>query len=324
MPTTINDDLRQFLASAGFFPRNDATHAVLTDAVRIGLMAPGPERDRRKQAWHNAQWFRVSNSAAQGAAEIYIYDSIGAEEDMTGIGAEGFREELEQIPRGRPINVRLNSPGGNVWAGASIYRQLNNRKDDVTCYVDGTAASIAAVIACAGKTTVIRRDARMMIHACSAWCQGNSRDMRECGDKLEAHDRAIAGIISDKTGTSQDEVMAILDRGEPYWMDAGTAIRFGIADSIGDAPLPSSPENNAAVAALQSQIQTIGQALDTERRSRITEAVRACVDSGCLPASTEATWIERAMKDESIVKDLFELTPPTFDPPPIVCPRRLV
>lgn len=177
-------------------------------------------------------WLFVRNEASSPNAEIYIYNSIGKSlYDEGGTSADDFRRELEQIPRGRPINVRLNSPGGNVWDGMAIYRQLNNRKEDVTCYVDGTAASITAIIACAGKKTKVHKGSTMMVHASESICGGNKTNMRISMEKLEAHDRAIAGIIADKTGKSQDEVMAILNQGE-LWMGGEAAIAFGLADEL--------------------------------------------------------------------------------------------
>ena len=77
-------------------------------------------------------------------AEIWIYDSIGAEHN--GITSKEFAENLKGLGLVDSINVYVNSDGGSVFDGYAIYESLRRHPAHITVYVDGLAASIASVI----------------------------------------------------------------------------------------------------------------------------------------------------------------------------------
>lgn len=176
-------------------------------------------------------WLSIQNAASGGdAAEIMIYDRIG--KDFLGdggIAAKEFGEALAQIPKGRSIRCRINSIGGNVWDGMAIYSLLKERREQVMCIVDGVAASIASVIACAGKRTVMPKNALMMVHAPYSFCEGDAAKMRAMADRLEAHKKAICSVYAEKTGKSDAEIAAVMDAGEK-WFTGEEAKAFGLCD----------------------------------------------------------------------------------------------
>src|SRR6266536_2578100 len=88
-------------------------------------------------------WYRIKAQA--GTAEIAIYEEIG----MWGITAGDFLAELKALDV-KQIDVRINSPGGDVWDGLAIYNSLRDHPAAVTTYVDGLAASAASIIVQAG------------------------------------------------------------------------------------------------------------------------------------------------------------------------------
>jgi ATP-dependent protease ClpP protease subunit len=113
-------------------------------------------------------------NAAGDPATVQIFDQIG--EDWyggSGLSAKQFSDVLNEIGNG-PLLVEINSPGGNVWDGLSIYNQLRGRKAPVTTRVVGIAASIASIIALAGDRVEMADAALMMIHDPSGMASGTS------------------------------------------------------------------------------------------------------------------------------------------------------
>jgi len=183
---------------------------------------------------NNYKWFTVKNAATTEATDIMIYDKIGKTwVGDDGIAAKDFAAALKDIPVNNEILVHINSRGGNVWDGVAIYGMLQGRKNKVTCQVEGVAASIAAIIACAGKKTVFLNGALGMIHPPSALPQDsmNASDCRDLADKLDVHAQSIASILAEKTGKTQAQCLAKMNEGET-WMSADDAVAFGLCNEI--------------------------------------------------------------------------------------------
>lgn len=175
-------------------------------------------------------WFTIQNKAASGPVEILIYDQIGKDWfSNDGISAKEFAQALAEIPKSSDIVVGINSPGGNVWDGLAIYHQLRARGDKVRTRVDGVAASIASVIALAGKLTV-PANALMMIHRAWGMAVGNAGDMLKLADDLKKHDEIIANIYSEKNGRPQAENLAAMEK--ETWFNGTEAKSFGLADDV--------------------------------------------------------------------------------------------
>lgn len=180
------------------------------------------------------KWFEVKNQAETKNSEILIYgDIVSSKWYDEDVSAVDFANALKGIPSDHEISVRINSRGGNVWAGMAIFQMLDNRGDKVVCHVDGVAASIASVIACAGKKTVINAGGLVMIHPPSAlpYDSLNADQCRKLADKLDKHAEAIAAVYAKKTGKSKEDMLAKMNEGET-WMTATDAKDFGIVNEI--------------------------------------------------------------------------------------------
>jgi len=177
------------------------------------------------------QWFSVKNLATEPAAEILIYDQIGKDWwSGEGIGAKDFIDEVNQIPKGRNITMRINSNGGNVHDGLAIYNYLQTRKDEVSCIVDGVAASIASIIALAGSSLEMPRNALMMIHEPWTMAEGNADEMRKAADALDKHRDSLVTIYEAKTGKSKAEIEAALKA--ETWFTGDEAKAFGLCNTV--------------------------------------------------------------------------------------------
>jgi ATP-dependent Clp endopeptidase proteolytic subunit ClpP len=172
-------------------------------------------------------YYAPANTAGDPAT-VQIFDQIG--EDWyggSGLSAKQFSDVLNEIGNG-PLLVEINSPGGNVWDGLSIYNQLRGRKAPVTTRVVGIAASIASIIALAGDRVEMADAALMMIHDPSGMASGTSEDMRKMAEALDQHAEVLVGVYHKKTGRSAESIRAAM-RAET-WFTTAEALAFGLVD----------------------------------------------------------------------------------------------
>jgi ATP-dependent protease ClpP protease subunit len=170
------------------------------------------------------------------STDMLIYDEIG----MWGVSAQDVADSLAEVKG--DVNVRLNSPGGDVFDGVAIYNMLADHPGNVTVTVDGLAASAASFIAMAGDTIRMNRASQMMIHDASGLCIGNAADMTDMAVLLDTISDTIAGIYADRTGTPAAAWRARMHA--ETWYDAAEAVEAGLATEM-TAP----GERDAAVAA---------------------------------------------------------------------------
>lgn len=163
-----------------------------------------------------------------GGAEILIYDFIGSDFFGDGVTAKGIKAELDELGLVSDIVVRINSPGGNVWDGVSIFNLLKNHEAQVHVEIDGLAASAASCIAMAGDLITMNEGSMMMIHNPWMLAMGDAGDMRKAADMLDKITSEFAGIYERRTGQSHDEVLQLMDA--ETWFTADEAISAGFAD----------------------------------------------------------------------------------------------
>lgn len=167
-------------------------------------------------------------------AEVLIYAPIGESIwDEDSVGARSFVKALKQL-KANTIALRINSPGGSVFDGNTIYNALIEHPAKITTYVDGLAASIATIIALAGDRIVMAPNGMMMIHNPSGGAFGTAEEMRKQADMLDKlRDNMISQYVA-KTGKTTDEISAAVDY--ETWLNAEEAVEFGLADEIAKEP----------------------------------------------------------------------------------------
>jgi ATP-dependent Clp endopeptidase proteolytic subunit ClpP len=159
--------------------------------------------------------------------EITMRGFIGDYEN--GISADDFRDVLAEHA-GQDVTIYLNSEGGSVTDGLSIFNAIASHDGKVTVHIDALAASIATVIAMAASTVKINSNGKFMIHRCWAAAVGNCQDFRSMADVMDLLDKDIAASYSEKTGKPESEMLALMDA--ETWMDAETALAAGFIDEI--------------------------------------------------------------------------------------------
>ena len=172
---------------------------------------------------------KVRNQSAT-EAEIVIYDSIGFDWwTGGGVTAKSFRDELKKIgDTVTKINVRINSPGGDVFDGIAIYNLLKQHKAKKIVYVDGLAASIASIIALAGDEIVMGEGALYMVHLPWTFAGGNRMELDNVVGRLIDIEDQMIGIYARRSKMDRAEIKALLEA--ETWMSADEAIENGFAD----------------------------------------------------------------------------------------------
>jgi len=161
---------------------------------------------------------------------VTIYEQIGESFWGGGFTARKLSAILRSIGKKKDVVVSINSPGGDVFEGVTIYNILAEHEGNVTIKIPGLAASAAAVIAMAGDTIKIAESGFIMIHNAWGCLCGNRHDMREAADIFEKFDSAIAGVFVARTGKELKEVNKLLDA--ETWMSGAEALDLGFADEI--------------------------------------------------------------------------------------------
>jgi ATP-dependent Clp protease protease subunit len=159
--------------------------------------------------------------------------------DEAGVDTADLVARLQEHVDAKTVGVRINSMGGSAFGGVALYNALQSHPGEVTCTVEGLAASAASLIAMAGKTCM-GRGTMMMIHPPATIAMGNAAEMRKTADVLDKIQAALGEIYSAKTGKSAEEINALINA--ETWMTGTEAVSSGFADEV----LGSEKEPDAA------------------------------------------------------------------------------
>ena len=139
---------------------------------------------------------------------------------------------LQSVDSSKDIQIYINSPGGSVYAGLGIYDTMQFVKPDVATICTGIAASMAAVLLCAGeagKRTALKHS-RVMIHQPMSGTQGQVSDMEIAVRETIKVKEELYTIISNHSGKPYDQVEKDSDR--DYWMKSDEAKEYGMIDEV--------------------------------------------------------------------------------------------
>jgi ATP-dependent Clp protease protease subunit len=139
---------------------------------------------------------------------------------------------LESNDSKRDIQIYLNTPGGSVYAGLGIYDTMQYINPDVATICTGMAASMGAVLLCAGekgKRTALTHS-RVLIHQPMGGAQGQASDIEITAREISKLKKELYDIISAHTGQTFKKVWKDSDR--DYWMTAAEAKEYGMIDEI--------------------------------------------------------------------------------------------
>lgn len=139
---------------------------------------------------------------------------------------------LDSIDPSRDIQIYVNSPGGSVYAGLGMYDTMQYINADVATICCGMAASMGAVLLCAGhagKRSALKHS-RVMIHQPLGGAQGQASDMLITVEEIQKLKKELYDIISSHSGQAFKKVEKDSDR--DYWMTSAEAKAYGMVDEV--------------------------------------------------------------------------------------------
>lgn len=177
-----------------------------------------------------------------------------------------FREELD-AHAGESIQVEINSPGGDVFAGFEIYNMLLAHRGSVRVRVTGMAASAASIVAMAADPGALCmcEASMMMIHNPWTWAGGNSTELREQADVLDMIRDVMVSCYMHRFSGEQTDLEAMLDR--ETWLTPQRAMEHGLCDEIETAE-DGSGEDTLSASAMAGRYAAMSRAQMEEIRER--------------------------------------------------------
>lgn len=188
------------------------------------------------------QFFNVIPNG--NVATILLYGEVGS---GRGVDAKEVVTELLMLANTyNRIEVRINSVGGDVFAGIAIYNALKGSTADITLYVDGLAASIAGVIALCGKPLYMSKHAKLMLHNVSGGAWGSAKELRETATLIEDLEKDLSAIVAGRLKMTAEQVCQQYFDGKDHWFTAEQAQQLGLIDGLFDGTEPDPVADNAS------------------------------------------------------------------------------
>ena len=185
----------------------------------------------------------IEFTAAGEITEIHVRGAIGTKFDPKTWNVTNTEQavlaELEKVPPGKKISVRVNSRGGDVGFALGVYNAFKRRRGDITTYNDGYALSAASIIMLGGSKVVSPKSSVWMIHRASACPAGNCNQLQKAADALKECDDAMAAVYAERTGKTKAEMLALMDK--ETWMSGDKARQMGFADDDPEVETDSRP-----------------------------------------------------------------------------------
>lgn len=170
--------------------------------------------------------------AGKDEATVWLYDVIVSDDYWGGVSAINLAKELAALRDVPTVHLRINSPGGDVFAGRAMETIIREHPGKVIAHIDGYAASAASYVALAADEKRIASGAMYMIHKAWTLGWGNSDDLLKTAALLEQIDESLVKTYAEATGQDVDQIRDWM-RAET-WFSAEDAVKYGFADSIAE------------------------------------------------------------------------------------------
>lgn len=169
----------------------------------------------------------------ENEAEVFLYEAVVSDEAEAefwgGVAPQPFVKALRGI-KAETIHLRINSPGGSVFAARAIEQALREHPAKVVAHIDGLAASAATFIAMAADEIVISPGSLFMIHKAWSIAFGNADDMMETAGLLEKIDGTLVDTYAARTGGDKAQISDWM--AAETWFTADEAVQHGFADKV--------------------------------------------------------------------------------------------
>lgn len=183
----------------------------------------------------------IIRETSEGTARIPIADmmfqrrEVWLTGEITSEVADAVISQILHLDAEDPdaeITMYIDSPGGSVTAGLSIYDVMQAVSADIHTVCVGTAASMAAVLFAAGDRREILRHGEVMIHdpLVSGGISGSALAVQDKSDRLMAKRKVLSGILAQHTGKNIKQIYKVTAK--DTYFGAEEAVAFGLADAV--------------------------------------------------------------------------------------------
>lgn len=166
---------------------------------------------------------------ARTEATVYVYDEIS----WWGVTAENFVSQLNDLMDVPTINVRVNSPGGDVFEAIAMQTAMAQHPANIIVHVDGIAASAASVFIRGANKRIISDGGFLMIHQAMSGVYGNAKELLSVGKALNKIDKSIINSYIKLTGVDRETVTEWVKA--ETWFSAEEAKEHGFVDEVFEA-----------------------------------------------------------------------------------------
>lgn len=182
-------------------------------------------------------WYRlVKADSDSGTSTLHVFGPIGG---WFGVNSEDFAADLADVPG--PLNVHINSGGGDAFEGITIANLLRAHPSTVHGVVTGLAASAASIIAMGCDALTMSPGSQLMIHRAMTSVYGNRDDMAEVMDMLERMDTSLAGLYQARAGGDLADWENAMQK--ETWYTPDEAVAAGLADHIAEPAAKAGSDN---------------------------------------------------------------------------------
>lgn len=219
-------------------------------------------------------------------AEIFVYDAIVNDELeaewMGGVAPQSFINALRET-KADTINLRINSPGGSVFAARAMEQALREHPARVVAHIDGYAASAATFLVMAADEVHIAKGAFFMIHKGWTFAMGNADDMKKTATLLDQIDASLVQTYADRSKQDPEQIAQWM--AEETWFSAEDAVKAGFADKVAEGGAKAQWNVSAYAKAPQIEQEPESQEPEPQAQDKPdTGALLRKLDCALLPA----------------------------------------
>jgi ATP-dependent Clp protease protease subunit len=177
--------------------------------------------------------FKIEAKTDANEATIYLYDMIVSTDDEAewwgGVSPQAFVKALNEITA-PTIHLRVNSPGGSVFAARAMEQAIRQHTSKVIAHVDGLAASAASFLIMAADEIRMAPGSFLMIHKAWTGMWGNADDLRKEADLLDQIDGSFVKTYATRSGQTPEDITAWM--AAETWIEADRAVELGFATAV--------------------------------------------------------------------------------------------
>ena len=190
-----------------------------------------------------------AQATGDNEATIWLYDVIVSDDYWGGVSALTLGKALAEHRNKSKIHLRINTPGGDVFAGRAMEQLIKESAVPVVGHIDGYAASAGSYVALACSETVINPGGMYMIHKGWTMGWGNADEMTRIAGLLNQIDETLIKTYADATGQDPEQIAKWL--AAETWFSAQDAVKYGFVGSIAGAD----PGENDSTASASARIK---------------------------------------------------------------------